>query len=115
MPTFTPPTTDGLPTFDPSKVDTDGAHRLWSYFETWAMGKTVWRDQLGVWHEQTFPYQGGETHTVHDGDTTTVTTDTSVMSLANAQVVYHGGHVYTLTAQEEADLIAAGYGAFIEP
>lgn len=27
--------------------------------------------------------------------------------------VYLGGHVYDLTAQEEADLIAAGYGAYI--
>jgi hypothetical protein len=28
--------------------------------------------------------------------------------------IYHGGHVHTLTASEEADLIAAGYGAYIE-
>jgi hypothetical protein len=27
---------------------------------------------------------------------------------------YHGGHVHTLTATEEADLTAAGYGAYIE-
>jgi hypothetical protein len=27
---------------------------------------------------------------------------------------YHGGHVHPLTAQEEADLIAAGYGDYIE-
>ena len=26
---------------------------------------------------------------------------------------YHGGHVHPLTAAEEADLRAAGYGAFI--
>ncbi len=27
---------------------------------------------------------------------------------------YHGGHIHQLTAQEEADLIAAGYGDYIE-
>lgn len=26
---------------------------------------------------------------------------------------YHGGHMHDLTAQEEADLTAAGYGAYI--
>lgn len=28
--------------------------------------------------------------------------------------IYHGGHVHTLTAAEEADLRTAGYGAYIE-
>jgi hypothetical protein len=28
--------------------------------------------------------------------------------------IYHGGHVHPLTAQEEADLTAAGYGDYIE-
>jgi hypothetical protein len=28
--------------------------------------------------------------------------------------IYHGGHIHELTAQEEADLIAAGYGDYIE-
>lgn len=28
--------------------------------------------------------------------------------------IYHGGHIHELTAAEEADLIAAGYGAYIE-
>ncbi len=28
--------------------------------------------------------------------------------------IYHGGHIHPLTAQEEADLIAAGYGDYIE-
>jgi len=109
MATFTPPTTPGIPT---STDKNDIANRHWRYFEAWDMGKTVWRDQLGAWHEQIYPYQGGDTHTVHDTvtNTTTVTTDTSVQSLANAQVVYEGGHVYELTVQEEADLVAAGYG-----
>jgi hypothetical protein len=29
-------------------------------------------------------------------------------------ITYHGGHVHPITAQEEADLIAAGYGDYIE-
>lgn len=28
--------------------------------------------------------------------------------------VYYGGHVYDVTPQEQADLIAAGYGDYIE-
>lgn len=28
-------------------------------------------------------------------------------------IIYHGGHVHELTAQEEADLIAAGYGDYV--
>lgn len=29
-------------------------------------------------------------------------------------ITYHGGHVHTITAQEETDLRAAGYGDYIE-
>ena len=29
-------------------------------------------------------------------------------------ITYHGGHIHPITAQEEADLIAAGYGDYIE-
>jgi hypothetical protein len=28
--------------------------------------------------------------------------------------IYHGGHIHPLTAEEEADLRAAGYGDYIE-
>jgi hypothetical protein len=28
--------------------------------------------------------------------------------------IYHGGHIHELTPEEEADLIAAGYGDYIE-
>ena len=27
--------------------------------------------------------------------------------------IYHGGHIHEITAQEQADLIAAGYGNYI--
>jgi hypothetical protein len=32
----------------------------------------------------------------------------------NIAITYHGGHVHTITATEEADLIAAGYEDYIE-
>lgn len=32
----------------------------------------------------------------------------------NIAIIYHGGHIHTITATEEADLIAAGYGDYIE-
>ena len=32
---------------------------------------------------------------------------------ARIEKIYHGGHVHVLSAQEEADLTAAGYGAYI--
>ena len=108
MTTFTPPTTAGMPTADPAKNDVHNRH--WSFFGSWAMGKTVWKDSEGTWHEAIFPYQGGEFY--RDGDGVT-TTPTSVNHLADAQVVYLGGHVYDLTAEEEADLIAGGYGDYI--
>jgi hypothetical protein len=28
--------------------------------------------------------------------------------------IYHGGHIHEIDANEEADLIAAGYGDYIE-
>lgn len=28
-------------------------------------------------------------------------------------LTYHGGHIHPLTAEEQADLVAAGYGAYI--
>ena len=71
MPVFTPPTTDGNPTYIAGKNDV--TNRLFSYFGSWAQGQTVWLDQEGVWHQSTHPYQGGTFHIVHDGDTTTVT------------------------------------------
>lgn len=30
------------------------------------------------------------------------------------EITYHGGHIHPITAEEEADLRAAGYGDYIE-
>lgn len=87
MPTFTPPVTDGLAVADRNKRDV--ANRLFSFFGSWAQGKTVWRDSVGVWHESAWPDNA---------------------DLIDAQVVYDGGHVYEVTDAEAAELIAAGFG-----
>jgi len=109
MPTFTPPTGEGNPTFIAGKNDV--TNRLFSYFGSWAQGQTVWLDQEGVWHQSTHPYQGGTFHIVHDGDTTTVTGPEE--GLATAQVVYDGGHVHEITDEEAAALTDGGFGEYI--
>jgi hypothetical protein len=119
MATFNPPVTDGILAADPSRADRDGAHALWRYYGAWAMGKTVWKDQLGEWHEAIYPYQGGETHEVWTQGVKVVDiADTSVESLANAEVVYQGGHVHIIGEAGDADfddLVAGGYRDFIVP
>lgn len=40
-------------------------------------------------------------------------TETQPWNQADIAITYHGGHVHPLTAQEEADLRAAGYGDYI--
>lgn len=42
-------------------------------------------------------------------------TESQPFSWSEVEIAYYGGHVYTLSAQEEADLIAAGYGNYITP
>lgn len=103
MPTFTPPVTDGVPV---SRSD-DPGDTLWRYYGSWAMGQTVWKDQAGVWHAQTWPYQGGSTTTTHDGDTTTVTAPDE--GLATAQEVYLGGHVHEISDAKAVELMDAGF------
>jgi hypothetical protein len=113
MPTFIPPTAAGNATFDPRKRETDPAHRLCSYFESWETGQTVWKDSLGVWHTQLNPYLGGSTNTVHDWNASTYGAPDE--GLATAQKVYLGGHVHTITDDEATELTAAGFGAYITP
>src|SRR5690606_41314134 len=93
MPTFTPPTGEGNPTYIAGKNDV--TNRLFSYFGSWAQGQTVWLDQEGVWHQSTHPYQCGTFHSVHDGDTTTVTGPEE--GLSTYQVGYDAGHAHTIT------------------
>lgn len=103
MPTFTPPLTDGRLVGDPG----DPTWPLYRFFGSWATGKTVWKDSLGVWHAELDPYLGGAVHTVHDGATTTVTGPDE--GLATAQEVYQGGHVHPITDTKASELMAAGF------
>ena len=103
MATFTPPVTDGRLVGDPSDPS-------WAYFKflgSWATGKTIWKDSLGVWHESIEPYAGGATTTVHDGPVTTTTPPDE--GLATAQKVYLGGHVHTISEADADELEAQGY------
>lgn len=40
-------------------------------------------------------------------------TENQPMDPAVIEKVYHGGHVHTVSGQEQADLVAAGYGDYI--
>ena len=40
-------------------------------------------------------------------------TEAEIRDEGQIDKVYHGGHIHTITAEEQADLTAAGYGAYI--
>lgn len=40
-------------------------------------------------------------------------TETQPSDQDTIDITYHGGHVHTVSGQEQADLIAAGYGDYI--
>jgi hypothetical protein len=84
MATFRPPT-DPLVYFD----DGSGGG-IFSYLSGWPRGRNVYKMTDGSFQEN------------QPGDDSLVAK------------IYHGGHIHELTAAEEADLIAAGYGAYIE-
>lgn len=114
MATFTPPVTDGNALGDPDNPAIE--HRLWRHYGAWAQGMTVWKDSLGVWHQNAYPYQGGGTTTVHDWDGTTTTTPDE--GIDTAAVVYLGGHEHPIGEAGDADfddLVAAGYRDNIVP
>jgi hypothetical protein len=82
--TFRPPT-DPFVRFD------DGSGTgIFTFLKGWPRGRNVYKLASGEFTE----YQ--------PGDMTTV------------ERIYHGGHIHLLTAEEEADLIAAGYEDYIE-
>ena len=85
MATFEPPTDDFV-TWDAGKYDT-----ILSNLKSGPRGRNVFKLTDGTYTESQPP------------------------TWEEVAVTYYGGHVYTLSAQEEADLIAAGYGDFITP
>lgn len=84
MATFRPPT-DPFVTFD------DGSGTgIFTFLSGWPRGRNVYKMVDGSFREDQ------------------PTDDASIAK------IYHGGHIHPLTAEEEADLIAAGYEDYIE-
>ena len=84
MAVFRPPT-------DPFVMFSDGSGEgIFSYLSGWPRGRNVFKLKTGVYVESD----------PADAD--------------QIEKVYHGGHIHELTAEEEADLRAAGYGDYIE-
>jgi hypothetical protein len=106
MPIFSPPT---IP--DAMRGDINGnspADRLFGYYPPQEMGVTVYKDHEGNWQQSPYPYQGGsQTRSFDDG---VLVTDTTDHGLADAQIVFMGGHEYEITTALADELITAGYG-----
>lgn len=85
MATFEPPT-DNFVTWDGGKYDT-----ILSALAAGPRGRNVFKLTDGTFTES------------QPSDPTEI------------DITYYGGHIYTLTAEEEADLTAAGYGDYITP
>jgi hypothetical protein len=84
MPFFRPPT-DPFVTW--SDETTEG---IFKYLKAWPRGRNVYKLLDGSFTE----YQPSDMTTVDK--------------------IYHGGHIHEIDANEEADLIAAGYEDYIE-
>lgn len=86
--TFTSPTRPGIDYY-PFNTPLD---RIMGFVP---IGITIWKDSLGVFHEERDGY-------VED------------VMIAQATIVYRGGREHAITSQEADDLIAAGYGDYVE-
>ena len=84
MATFSPPTDDFVIWSD---AETTG---ILAYLRPGPRGRNVYKLSAGVY------------------------TENQPANTFEAEKTYHGGHIHQLTAAEEADLTAAGYGAYIE-
>src|SRR5688572_1895906 len=105
VPTFTPPTEDGVAWADPQSMDP--ADRLMRYYGTVETGVTVWRDSMGIYHRGQYPWAGGATYTTHNGPNTLTTS--SQPGVLDAIEVYLGGHTYNITDAQALSLVAAGF------
>ncbi len=87
MPTFIPPTDDFVHYGDMSRGGLQ--RRLWRFFKPEARGRNVYRLTDGTY------------------------TEVDQRDVGQVDRIYLGGHVHEVTAEEVADLTAAGYGAYI--
>lgn len=83
MATFRPPTDDFVYWAD------NGEEGIFSYLKPWPRGRNVFK--------------------LTDGSFT----EFQPMDQDSIAITYHGGHIHDITADEEADLRAAGYGDYI--
>lgn len=83
MATFRPPTDNFVYWAD------NGEEGIFSYLKPWPRGRNVFKLVDGSFTE----------HQPMDQDSIAIT--------------YHGGHIHDITADEETDLRAAGYGDYI--
>jgi hypothetical protein len=111
MPTFKPPTYEGLPwALHPNKNDAE--NRLLRYYGGRLTGKTVWKDHEGTWHDSDYTVWGAEYVTFRNGAQISSST---LHDLFDAEFVFLGGHIYEVTQDVANQLIAAGYGDGITP
>ena len=109
MPTFTPPAELTLPSINPPDKDPldprdPTAYALFRHFGPRGFsGITVIKNEDGTYTETTYPthdeLQAAKQQVWPDGE--------------KRPVYYLGGHIYSVTAAEAADLGAAGYGAYL--
>jgi hypothetical protein len=110
MTTFTPPIGEGQAWGD--YRDLDPHERLMSFFGTVPTGETVWKDENGDWHQAQYPTAGNETSTVHDDGNPSIVSDPTP-GLLTAEHVFQGGHTYHISTAVRDELVAEGYGDFI--
>lgn len=84
MPIFRPPTDDFVTWSDET---TEG---IFKYLKPWPRGRNVFKMLDGSF------------------------TEWQPSDMTMVAKIYHGGHIHDIDANEEADLIAAGYGDYIE-
>lgn len=107
MPLFSPPVTASFQWVSPDN-SRPTADRLFSYYDGPETGITVWKDGEGNWQQGQYPYQGGGRHrTFVNG---VLESDATVDGLADAELVFYGGHVYEISDALAAELTAEGYG-----
>lgn len=95
MPTFTPPVGSSVAWGDINS--NDPADRLMKYYGSVPVGETVMKTQAGAWVQQQYPYLGR----------------TDSPGVNQAQQAYIGGHTYEVTDAVATELIAAGFGAYL--
>lgn len=84
MAIFRPPTDLYVTWGEPDEVG------IFAYLKPWPRGRNVYKLTNGTF------------------------TESQPSDMDTVEKIYHGGHIHTIDANEEAELTAAGYGDYIE-